>query len=40
MTSTLPLSSLLWAIRLGAGSSQAWRGRAAMSRGCPTSARS
>ena len=35
-----PLSSLLLAIRLGAGSSPASRGRAAMSRGCPASARS
>ena len=34
-----PLSSLL-AIRLGAGSSKASRDRAAMSRGCPASARS
>ena len=39
-TRTLPLSSLLLPIRLGAGSSPALRGRAAMSRGCPSSPRS
>src|SRR5216684_4344941 len=35
-----PLSSLLLPIRLRAGSSPVLRGRAAMSRGCPTSPRS
>ena len=35
-----PLSSLVLAIRLGASSSPALRGQAAMSRGCPASARS
>ena len=35
-----PLSSLLLPIRFEVGSSPAWRGRAAMSRGCPASARS
>jgi ABC-type uncharacterized transport system substrate-binding protein len=35
-----PLSSLLLTMRLGAGSSPALRGRAAMSRGCPSSPRS
>ena len=38
-TTTIPLSSLLLAIRLGAGSSPASRGRAAMSRGWPASGR-
>ena len=35
-TRTLPLSSLVLAIRLRTGSSPAWRGQAAMSRGCPS----
>jgi len=37
-TRTSPLSSLLFPIRLGAGSSLALRGRAAMPPGCPFSA--